>query len=203
MLAAQLTQYAGQPDVLVLGLPRGGVTVAFEVAKHLNAPLDVLVVRKLGVPGQEELAMGAIAMGGVRVLHDNVVRSLHIPDDVIEAVAVREETELHRREMAYRSRGTSCEVSGKTVILIDDGIATGATLRAAIQVLKKQRPARLVVAVPFAALSVRDEFQSEVDELVVLNASNDFGAVGQVYENFSQVTDAEVTRLMDMAQPMH
>jgi putative phosphoribosyl transferase len=199
LLAAQLTGHAGRPDVLVLGLPRGGVTVAFEVALRLQAPLDVLVVRKLGVPGQRELAMGALASGGVRVIHENVVRSLQIPEQIIQAVAAAEEVELKRREKAYHRRGARCEIGGKTVILVDDGIATGSTLRAAIQVLKKQRPARLVAAVPFASPSAYDEFKDQVDEMVILHSTDAFGAVGQAYENFSQVTDAEVTRLLEMS----
>jgi len=198
LLATKLTKYAGQPDVLVLGLPRGGVTVAFEVAQMLKVPLDILVVRKLGVPGHEELAMGAIATGGVRVIHENVVRGLQIPAQIIDAVAAEEEVELKRREKAYRKRDARCEVGGKTVILIDDGIATGSTMRAAVQVLKKQRPARLVVAVPFASPSAYHEFAGKVDEMVVFMSTDDFWSVGQGYENFSQVTDAEVTRLMEM-----
>lgn len=199
LLAAKLTQYAGLPDVIVLGLPRGGVTVAFEVAQKLQAPLDVLVVRKLGVPGQKELAMGAIATGGVKVVHENLVRSLQIPERIIDRVAAVEEVELKRREKVYHSRGGRCEVEGKTVILVDDGIATGSTLRAAIEVLRKRQPARLVVAVPFASLSAYTEFGSQVDEMVVFNLTDNFWAVGQAYEDFAQVTDAEVTRLMEMA----
>jgi putative phosphoribosyl transferase len=200
LLAAKLTRYAGQPDVLVLGLPRGGVTVAFEVAQRLKAPLDVLVVRKLGVPGQKELAMGAIASGGVRVIHENLVRSLQIPESIIETVAAEEELELKEREKLYHCQGAQCEIGGKTVILVDDGIATGSTMRAAIQVLKEQRPARLVVAVPFASSSTCDEFADEVDEMVVSESTDAFEAVGQAYEDFSQVTHADVTRLMEMAR---
>jgi len=199
-LAAKLTHYAGRSDVLVLGLPRGGVTVAFEVAQRLKAPLDVLVVRKLGVPGQRELAMGAIASGGVRVLHENLVRSCQIPPSIIDAVAAEEEVELNRREKTYHSGGERQEIEGKTVILIDDGIATGFTMRAAIEVLKKQRPARLVVAVPFSSLAVYDEFVDEVHEMIVLHATDDFGSIGMAYEDFSQVTDEEVTKLMEIAR---
>jgi putative phosphoribosyl transferase len=199
MLAAELIRYAGQADVLVLGLPRGGVTVAFEVAQKLKAPLDVLVVRKLGVPGQEELAMGAIAAGDVKVLDETIVRYLQIPEIIVEAVVAAEMMELERREKAYHSRGARCEIGGKTVILIDDGVATGATLRAAIQVVKKQSPARLIAAVPFASPWARDEFKGRVDEMVVLNSTDAFESVGQAYENFTQVTDAEVTRLMEIA----
>jgi putative phosphoribosyl transferase len=202
-LAAQLTGYAGQDGVLVLGLPRGGVTVAFEVAQRLNSPLDVLVVRKLGVPGHEELAMGAIAMGGIRVLNEDVVRSLGIPERNIDAAIVVEEVELKRRERIYRGQKPLWEIGGKTVILIDDGIATGSTMRAAIQVLRKQQPARLIVAVPYAAASAYDEFEGQVDEMVILNSTEAFWAVGQAYEDFSQVSDAEVTRLMEMAGASH
>ena len=198
-LARQLTGYAGQDDVLVLALPRGGVTVAFEVAQRLHAPLDVLVVRKLGVPGHEELAMGAIATGGVRVLNEDVVRSLRIPDSIIDAAVAVEEVELKRRERIYRSHKALWEIGGKTVILIDDGIATGSTMRAAIQVLRKHQPARLVVAVPYASSSAYDEFEGQVDEMVILNSTEAFWSVGQAYEDFSQVTDAEVTRLMEIA----
>jgi predicted phosphoribosyltransferase len=200
VLAGQLTRYAGRLDVLALGLPRGGVTVAFEVAQRLQAPLDVLVVRKLGVPGQEELAMGAIAAGGVRVIHEDVVRSLQIPEEIIDAVAAGEEVELKRREKVFHGRWARHEIGGKTVILIDDGIATGSTLRAAIQVLKKQQPARLVVAVPFASPSACDEFEDQVDEMVVAHSTDAFWAVGQAYDNFSQVTDEEVIRLMEMSR---
>jgi putative phosphoribosyl transferase len=200
LLAGKLTRYAGQPDVIVLGLPRGGVTVAFEVAQRLKAPLDVLVVRKLGVPGQKELAMGAIATGGVRVIHENLVRSLQIPERIINVVAAAEEVELKRREKIYHSRGARCGVEGKTVILVDDGIATGSTMRAAVEVLKKQQPARLVIAVPFASPAAYDDFGGQVDEMVVSNMTDDFWAVGQAYEDFSQVTDAEVTRLMEMSR---
>jgi predicted phosphoribosyltransferase len=195
----QLTAYAGQSNVLVLGLPRGGVPVAFEVAKTIHAPLDVLIVRKLGVPGHEELAMGAIATGGIRVLNENIVRSLQIPKTIIDAVVAAEEVELKRRERIYRGNKALWEISGKTVILIDDGIATGSTMRAAIQVLKKQHPGRLVVAVPYAPQSVCDDFEDEADERVILNSTEAFWAVGQAYGNFSPVTDEEVTRLLEIA----
>jgi putative phosphoribosyl transferase len=198
-LARQLAGYADRGDVLVLGLPRGGVPVAFEVAQKIHAPLEVMIVRKLGVPGHEELAMGAIATGGIRVLNESVIRSLRIPDRTLEDAAAAEEVELKRRERIYRGHEASWEVGGKTVILIDDGIATGSTMRAAIQALRKQQPARLVVAVPYASSSVRDEFEGEVDDMVVLDSTESFWAVGQAYEDFSQVTDAEVTRLMEMA----
>jgi predicted phosphoribosyltransferase len=199
-LAMQLTGYAGQGGVLVLGLPRGGVPVAFEVAQKIHAPLDVLIVRKLGVPGHEELAMGAIATGGIRVLNEDIVRSLQIRERIIDAVIAAEEAELKRRERTYRGEKALWEIGGKTVILIDDGIATGSTLRAAIEVLRKQQPARLVVAVPYAPRSVHDKFEGEVDEMVILNSTEAFWAVGQAYEDFSPVSDAEVTRLMEVAE---
>jgi len=198
-LALQLTGYAGQGGVLVLGLPRGGVPVAFEVAQKIHAPLDVLIVRKLGVPGHEELAMGAIATGGIRVFNEDVVRSLQIPETIIKAAVAAEEAELKRRERIYRGHKALGEIGGKTIILIDDGIATGSTLRAAIKVLRKQQPARLVVAVPYAPHSVYDKFEGEVDEMVILNSTEAFWSVGQAYEDFSPVADAEVTRLMEIA----
>jgi len=198
-LALHLTGYAGRGDVLVMGLPRGGVPVAFEVAQKIHAPLDVLIVRKLGVPGYEELAMGAIATGGIRVLNENVVRSLQVPERIIDATVAVEEAELKRRERIYRGHKPMWDISGKTVILIDDGIATGSTMRAAIQVLRKQDPAHLVVAVPYAPQSVYDEFEAEADERVILNSTEAFWAVGQAYQDFSPVTDEEVTRLMDIA----
>ena len=199
LLAVELVKYANRKDVIVLGLPRGGVPVAFEVAKRLNAPLDVFVVRKLGVPGHRELAMGAIATGGVRVLNEKVVQELGISRETIDAAAAEEHEELKRRELAYRGHGASPEIRGQTVILVDDGIATGSTMRAAVLALRKQHPARLIVAVPTAAASSYDELKRQVDEMVALMAPADFYAVGQWYEDFSQTTDAEVTRLLEQA----
>lgn len=199
LLAGALSKYANRNDVIVLGLPRGGVPVAFEVAKALNAPLDVFVVRKLGVPGYRELAMGAIASGGVRVLNQNVVQCLRVRDDVIDAVTASEQQELQRRELAYRGYTASPEIRGKTVILIDDGIATGSTMRAAVRALRKQQPADVVVAVPTAAPSSHYELKREVDELVALMTPENFEAVGQWYEDFSQTTDDEVTQLLEKA----
>jgi predicted phosphoribosyltransferase len=201
MLAGQLTKYAGHEDVIVLGLPRGGVPVAFEVAKKLNAPLDIFVVRKLGVPGHRELAMGAIATGGVRVLNDDLVQRLGISAKTIDAITAEEGQELKRRELAYRGHGASPEIRGKTVILVDDGIATGSTMRAAVEAVRKQGPARLIVAVPTAAPSSYDELKPQVDEMVALMTPEDFFAVGQFYEDFSQTTDEEVTRLLEEAGP--
>jgi len=199
LLAAELMQYADKPDVIVLGLPRGGIPVAFEVAKALHAPLDVFVVRKLGTPGQRELAMGAVASGGGRVINEDVVRGLGIPDEVIDAVAAEEEQELKRRELAYRGSHSVPEVRGKTVLLIDDGIATGSTMRAAIRALNSQRPARLVVAVPTAAASTCRELRTEVDDLVALMAPEFFRGVGEWYEDFRQTGDEEVTELLQRA----
>jgi predicted phosphoribosyltransferase len=185
--------------VLVLALPRGGVPVAYEVARALDAPLDVFLVRKLGVPGHEELAMGAIASGGVRVLNEDVVHHLRIPDEAIEKVARREQQELERREREYRGDRPPPEVSGRTVILIDDGLATGSTMRAAVMALRQQRPARIIVAVPAAAESTCDEFRAEVDEVFCAITPEPFYAVGLWYEDFSQTTDEEVRDLLERA----
>jgi predicted phosphoribosyltransferase len=192
--------YANKPGVIVLGLPRGGVPVAFEVASALRAPLDVFIVRKLGTPGQRELAMGAIATGGVRVLNEEVVGELGISMSVIDKVAAEEEQELKRREYAYRGSYTEPEVSGKTVILIDDGVATGSTMRAAIRALHAQEPARLVVAVPTAAGSTYRELRSTVDEFIALTTPEPFYAVGAWYRDFDQTSDREVTELLERAR---
>lgn len=199
-LAARLDAYVHRTDVLVLGLPRGGVPVAFEVAQALDTPLDVFVVRKLGVPGHEELAMGAIASGGVCVLNDNVVGPLRIPNDVIEWVSARERAELERREQAYRSDRGALDVRGHTVILVDDGLATGSTLRAAIQALKKLQPARIVVAVPVAVRSACLELRALVDEVVCVETPEPFGAVGLWYQDFTQTSDKEVHDLLARAR---
>jgi putative phosphoribosyl transferase len=200
LLATKLTDYANRQDVLVLALPRGGVPVAYEVAKALHAPLEVFVVRKLGVPGHEELAMGAIATGGVRVLNEDVVRMLHIPESVINAVTAREQRELERREDLYRDDRPPADVSGRTVILIDDGLATGATMRAAVQALRQQHPARIVVAVPVAAPATCNEFRTEVDEIICAKTPEPFFGVGYWYEDFSQTTDKEVHDLLALAE---
>jgi putative phosphoribosyl transferase len=196
LLAAQLSAYASRPDVLVLALPRGGVPVAAEVARALGAPLDVFVVRKLGVPGHEEFALGAIATGGVRVLNDDVVRALRIPDRVIDAVAAKEQEELARRERLYRGDRPPLDVRGRTVILVDDGLATGATMHAAIKALRQQQPARIVVAVPTASPETCDELKREVDEVICATTPDPFYAVGLWYEDFSQTTDEEVRELL-------
>ena len=195
-LALRLTDYANRSGLLVLGLPRGGVPVAYEVARELHAPLDVFLVRKLGVPGQEELAMGAIASGGVRVINEDVVSHLHIPDSVIDAVAKQELRELERRELAYRGDRPSPDVKDRTAILIDDGLATGSTMRAAALALRKQDPAQIVVAVPVAAAQTCDEFRSVVDEIICAVTPERFYGVGLWYEDFSQTSDEEVRELL-------
>ncbi len=196
LLASQLTDYANRSDVLVLGLPRGGVPVAYEVAKELNAPLDVCLVRKLGVPGHKELAMGAIAAGGVRVINENVIDWLRISPETINEVAAMEIRELDRRSHIYRGNRPLPKVKNHTIILVDDGIATGATIRAAISTLKKQKPRKLVVAVPVAGLSTCEELEAEVDEVVCILKPEDLYAIGLWYEDFQQTTDAEVCELL-------
>jgi putative phosphoribosyl transferase len=199
VLAAELGHLAGDPNVLVLGLQRGGVPVADEVARALGAPLDVLLVRKLGVPDQPELAMGAIASGGVRILNREVVNPLRIPPEVIDEVTAREWDELRRRERDYHDDRPAPDVRGRTVILIDDGLATGSTMRSAVVALRRQGPGRLVVAVPIAAPSTCEEFQDEVDEVVCARTPEPFHAVGVWYEDFSQTTDDEVRSLLARA----
>jgi putative phosphoribosyl transferase len=203
MLAKLLTKFAHRSDVLVLALPRGGVPVAFEVAQALNAPLDVFLVRKLGVPGHEELAMGAIASGDVRVLNPTVVDSLHLSQAVIEAAVERERRELQRREIAYRADRPPPQVRNRTVILVDDGIATGATMRAAVEALREMQAGRIVVATPTVAWSTADEMQREVDELFAVMTPSDFAGVGQWYENFSQTSDAEVRAVLEKSAQLH
>ena len=199
-LATKLSTYKDRDDVLVLALPRGGVPVAFEVAQALDAPLDVFLVRKLGVPGHEELAMGAIATGGVRVLNEEVVDYLKIPDRVIDSIAATELKELKRREVAYRGNRPEPEVKGKTVILIDDGLATGSTIRAAAQALRQQQPARIVVAVPVSAPETCDEYRIGVDEIICAATPEPFWGVGLWYHDFSQTTDEEVRDLLERAR---
>lgn len=197
MLAEKLTAYVGQSDVIVLALPRGGVPVGYEVAQVLGSPLDIFVVRKLGVPGHEELAMGAIASGGGCVLNDEVLQALRIPTRVVEAVAARELRELDRREQAYRGGRPAPEVRGRTVILVDDGLATGSTMRAAVAALRRLGPARIVVAVPTAAPSTCEEFRHLADECICDITPEPFHAVGLCYEDFSQTTDDEVCDLLE------
>jgi putative phosphoribosyl transferase len=203
LLAEKLSKYAHRPDVIVLGLPRGGVPVAFEVAKALDAPLDVFLVRKLGVPAQPELAMGAIASGGVLVLNEDVVSYLAIPDAELQRVAAREQLELERRERLYRGDKPVCVPSGRTVIVVDDGLATGSSMRAAIGAIKQLRPARLVVAVPVAPAATYLEFKSEVDEIVAYAVPADFDGVGRWYSDFSQTTDEEVCELLSRSNQRH
>jgi putative phosphoribosyl transferase len=198
-LAARLGAYANRPDTLVLGLPRGGIPVAFEVALAIDAPLDVFLVRKLGLPGQEELAMGAIASGGVMVLNSEVVDLLRIPNHVIDAVAAQELRELERRERLYRGERPAPDVRGKAVILVDDGLATGATMRAAANALREQQPAQIIIAVPIAASETCDEFRDEVDDIVCAITPEPFYAVGLWYEDFTQTTDGEVRALLAQA----
>ena len=196
-LAGRLAHHAGRPGVIVLGLPRGGVPVAYEVARALGAPLDVFVVRKLGVPGREELAMGAIATGGVRVLNPEVIDALGIPGSAIEAAAEREQEELDRRERLYRGDRPPPDRRGRTVILVDDGLATGSTMRAAVAAVRRQDPARVVVAVPVAAPDTCAEFRHVADEIVCAHTPEPFCAVGYWYEDFSQTTDDEVRRFLE------
>jgi putative phosphoribosyl transferase len=195
-LAEKLADYAGRGDVLVLALPRGGVPVAFEVARALGVPLDVFLVRKLGVPGHEELALGAIATGGVRLLNEEVVRALRIPANVIDRIAATERAELERREREYRGDHSAPDVRGKTVILVDDGLATGASMRAAVAALRQGLPARIVVAVPIAAPSTCAEFEDKVDQVVCAQNPDPFYAVGLWYDDFTQTTDDEVRDLL-------
>jgi predicted phosphoribosyltransferase len=199
VLAERLGAYADRTDVIVLALPRGGVPVGYEVARALHAPLDVFIVRKLGVPGHEELAMGAVATGGVRVLNEQVVRGLGIPESVIDAVAAWELEELRRRERLYRGDRPPPDVRGKTVILVDDGLATGSTMLAAVRALRQQQPARIVVAVPIAAPDTCELLRAEVDDVVCAVTPEPFYAVGLWYRDFSQTTDEEVRELLAQA----
>jgi predicted phosphoribosyltransferase len=195
-LAEKLAAYANQPDVLVLALPRGGVPVGFEVAHALGAPLDVFVVRKLGVPGYEELAMGAVATGGLRVLNDDIVRGLGIREIEIDAVVARELQELARRARLYRGDRPPPDVGGRTVILVDDGLATGATMRAAVQALRQQLPARIVVAVPTASPDTCEALRAEANDVICAMTPEPFIAVGHWYDDFTQTTDDEVHDLL-------
>lgn len=199
ILAAMLKQYEGRDDVLVLALPRGGVPVACEVAGALGAPLDVFLVRKLGLPGHDELAMGAIATGGERVLNEQVVQELQIPGRIIDAVAERERQELERRERLYRGDRPPPDVRGRTVILVDDGLATGSTMRVAVRALRRQGPARIVVAAPVAASQTSNEFRAEADEVVCAVTPEPFYAVGLWYADFSPTSDDEVRDLLARA----
>jgi putative phosphoribosyl transferase len=199
LLAEKLTAYANRPGVIVLALPRGGVPVGFEVSNALHAPLDVVIVRKLGVPGQEELAMGAIAAGGLQVLNDPIVEALGISEREIEPVARKERVELERRERLYRRGRPAPDLRGRTVILVDDGIATGTTMKVAIAALKQQELSKLVVAVPVAPLSTCEEMKKMVEEVVCLLMPEDFMAIGAWYADFRQVSDQEVCDLLERA----
>jgi putative phosphoribosyl transferase len=200
LLADRLRGYAGRDDVLVLGLPRGGVPVAYEIARALDAPLDVYLVRKLGVPGHEELAFGAIATGGTRVLNEHLVEALGLPDEAIEAIDANEMRELERRERAYRGDRPPPDVEGRTVIVVDDGLATGSTMLAAIRALRQGQPARIVVAVPVAPPEVCAALRGEADQLVCLATPDPFYSVGTWYEDFAQTTDEQVRDLLERAR---
>jgi putative phosphoribosyl transferase len=202
LLAERLLEYTNS-DVLILALPRGGVPVGFEIAKALHARLEVFLVRKLGVPGQEELAMGAVASGGVRVLNEDIVQSLAITPVMIEQVATRETAELERREKAYRGHEPFPDLKGKTVICVDDGIATGATMRAAIAALRQAQPATLIVAAPTSARDTYEQLSQEADKVVCLATPEPYVAVGLWYEQFPQTSDDEVKRLLADASRFH
>jgi putative phosphoribosyl transferase len=199
LLAERLAAYTDRLDVVILALPRGGVPVAFEIAAVLHVPLDVMVVRKLGVPGHEELAMGAIASGGVQVVNQEVVRHLGLSQAVLESVAATEYQELTRRERAYRGSHGAAIVEGRTVILVDDGLATGSTMRAAVAALRRRGPTRIVIAVPTVAPETCEELKTEVDEIVCATTPTPFYGVGQWYDDFSQTTDEEVRDLLEQA----
>ncbi|HUQ62943.1 MAG TPA: phosphoribosyltransferase [Acidimicrobiales bacterium] len=200
-LAERLRHYAGASDLLVLGLPRGGVPVAYEVATALSAPLDVFVVRKLGVPGRAELAMGAIADGGVRIVNRSITEPLRLSDAVVEEVAAQESVELVRRQQAYRAGRAALDVTDKVTIVVDDGLATGATMRAAVAALRAQVPRRIVAAVPVGARSTCAELGAEVYEVVCVRSPIMFQAVGQWYEDFSPTTDEEIGAILARTQP--
>ena len=203
LLAQKLAAYANRPDVLVLALPRGGVPVAYEVARALGAPLDVFIVRKLGVPGFEELAAGAIASGGVRVLNEDVMRAIPHADQAIDAVTARETTELQRREQIYREGRPAPELRDRIAILVDDGLATGATMRAAVKALRQRGAAKIIVAVPVGPPDTCHEIEEQADETICLSTPEFFQAVGQYYEDFSQTTDEDVRELLDRAMQEH
>jgi len=202
LLAGKLAMYANRPDVVVLALPRGGVPVGFEVATALNATLDVFLVRKLGVPGHQELAMGAIATGDVRVLNEEVISYLGISEDAIAAVAAAEQRELERRTMEYRGTRPPQHLKGRTVIVVDDGLATGSTMHAAVDAIRKQHPARIVVAVPVAPLSTCHDFESIADEIACVMVPQHLDGIGAWYQDFSQTSDEEVRFLLREAEAL-
>lgn len=199
VLASLLAEYANRDDVIVMGLPRGGVPVAYEVARALHVPLDVLLVRKLGVPGHEELAFGAVASGGVRILNRSVIRGAEVSNAEIEAVTQSEEQELERREHAYRDDRPPPRLKGRTVLVVDDGLATGASMKAAVLALREREPAKIVIAVPAAARETCDDFRDQVDDIVCAATPEPFHAVGLWYKDFSQTTDEEVRALLARA----
>jgi len=199
-LAGKLTRYADQPEVIVLGLPRGGVPVAYEVARALHAPLDVFAVRKLGMPGQEEFAIGAVASGGVMVLNSQIVRALNLSELQIEQLAAKERAELERREHEYRGDRPPLELSGATAILVDDGLATGASMWAAVTALRRHKPARIIAAVPVGSFATCARFEEVTDETICARAPIPFNAVGNWYLDFSQTTDEEVRELLARAE---
>jgi len=199
VLARRLQQYKNQPDVLILGLPRGGVPVAYEVARELNAPLDVFIVRKLGVPGHEELGMGAIATGGVRTLHEGIIREIGISPQTIEAVSAREQAELERRERLYRGDRPAPTIKGRTVVIVDDGLATGSTMKAAIQAVRQQDPRQVIVAVPTAPSETCEQLKESADHVVCALTPEPFFSVGGSYADFTQITDGEVRDLIASA----
>ncbi|WP_227515500.1 phosphoribosyltransferase [Marinobacter salinus] len=198
-LARAMSRYRGREDLLVLGLPRGGVPVAYEIAADLNVQLDLMLVRKLGTPGQKELAMGAIASGGIRVLNDEIVGALGISDEAIERVASEEQQELERREQAYRGDRSRPEIEGKCIILVDDGLATGASMRAAIEALRLQNPSSIVVAVPVAPSDTIGKLSAEADDVICLATPEPFMAIGNWYRDFTQVSDQEVKQTLNKA----
>ena len=197
ILADRLAAYANYPDTMVLALPRGGVPVAFEVAEALSLPLDIFVVRKLGLPGHEEFAIGAIASGGARVLNQDLIRQLSLSDEIIEHIVAREQHELERRERTYRGQRPMLDVRDRIIIIVDDGLATGSSMRAAIAALRQKRPAKLIVAVPVGASVTCSELAALADEAICLETPENFRAVGLWYTDFSQVTDEEVIDLLE------
>jgi putative phosphoribosyl transferase len=199
-LAAELRRYMGRTDVIVLALPRGGVPVGYEVASALHVPLDVFVVRKLGLPWQEELAMGALASGGVRILDEDLIRAARVSEEEIQQVTAAEQVELARRERLYRGDRRFPDLAGKTVILVDDGLATGSTMRAAVAALRLEHPARVVVAVPLASPETCEAFLDVADDIVCAETPEPFHAVGLWYDDFSQTTDSEVHELLERAR---
>jgi predicted phosphoribosyltransferase len=199
LLAAKLSAFAGDTSTIVLGLPRGGVPVAYEVARALRAPLDVFVVRKLGVPGQRELAMGAIASGGVRVINDEVIQTLKLPASTVEAVALREQPELERQQRLYRGDAALPDFAGRTVIVVDDGLATGSSMRAGVRAIRQSNPRRIVIAVPVGAADTCRSLQADADEMICLYAPESFYSVSNWYEEFSQTSDDEVRELLSDA----